>query len=413
MPLPFLFNNSMISFGQKINEEEVANNNNILQEFFTNNFASVTEVSKKLFDFSVNVFQSSVKNTLYNNVMMSPFSLLCALGMVLSGSDGKTRYDIEMVLRISEEELNRFMQKFIQSLQKNSGELKIANALYLNDCEGVEYYTEYINKNETYYDASVFCDSFNCMAVNKINSWVQEKTDGMIERILDSIQPDDRICFLSALAFDTKWMYQYEECVKGVFIAQDGTQQNVKMMFSKENIYLEDKEAIGFMKLYSNPRFSFVALLPNVSVCIDDYISCLTGEKIVSILSKARREQVDTEMPAFIGESSIDMKEILVNMGMSEAFGENADFSKMAKCIREKDGEETKLSIDKVMQKTYISVDERGTKAAAVTLGTMVCISGGVMMPRRVILNRPFVYMIIDHKMNLPIFMGTLKRVYK
>ena len=84
------------------------------------------------------------------------------------------------------------------------------------------------------------------------------------------------------------------------------------------------------------------------------------------------------------------------------------DFSKMGKIIDPYN--EKKLAIDEIRQKTHICVDENGTKAAAVTITSMGGIIGGVSMPMplKVILDRPFVYMIIDHKMNLPIFMGVL-----
>lgn len=401
-----LFTNPIVTNN---NKEEVAEKNRILGNFFNENYKSITNEAKNLLDFSACVFQNCVKMYSGSNIMVSPFSLLCALGMVLNGADGETKHEMEKVLGISSQKLNHFIQDYKKFLTEESTcKLESANAIYVKKSDDVILSREFLKINETYYAASVFQEPFDQTTVNKINSWVYRKTDGMIGNILDSIDSDCRMLLINALAFNSKWMYRFSEKGKGKFTALDGTVQCVKMMHSKENIYLEDDETKGFIKFYSNPRFSFVALLPNKSVSIVDYVSKLTGEKINHILSTARNVEVETEMPVFNSDSSINMKVCLEFMGILEAFSNRADFSKMGKIIDPYN--EKKLAIDEIRQKTHICVDENGTKAAAVTITSMGVIIGGVSMPMplKVILDRPFVYMIIDHKMNLPIFMGVL-----
>ena len=399
------------NLGRNCNDKDIEEKNNILRNFFANNFTSTTDESKKIFDFSANVFQNCVKSASNSNLMVSPLSLLYALGMALNGADGETKHEIESVLGLSAGELNQVMQVYKQSLEEESTcRFKNANALWLKECEDISFYPDFIKINEKYYGASVFQEPFDETTVNKINSWVQEKTDGMVEGLLDSIQKDDKMYLLNALAFAAEWLYGFEEYETrdAIFTTQDGIEQTVKMMSSEENIYLEDDEAIGFIKLYSDPRFSFVALLPNESIGIEDYVSQLTGEKIVGILSNASRTQVDAEMPAFTSDSSIELKDILKCMGISEAFGDRADFSKIGKSREQEHGSEKTLAIDQMKQKTHISVDERGTKASAVTTIYFADTKCCTEVSRLVILDRPFVYMIIDHNINLPIFMGVL-----
>ncbi|MCL2678186.1 MAG: serine protease, partial [Clostridiales bacterium] len=60
---------------------------------------------------------------------------------------------------------------------------------------------------------------------------------------------------------------------------------------------------------------------------------------------------------------------------------------------------------------TFISVDELGTKAGAVTIVGMEYDGGAPQQPKIVVLDRPFVYAIIDNATNLPIFIGTLMSV--
>ena len=67
------------------------------------------------------------------------------------------------------------------------------------------------------------------------------------------------------------------------------------------------------------------------------------------------------------------------------------------------------IFISRVIHKTKIDVDEKGTKAGAVTAVEMDC--GSVPMieePKKVFLDRPFFYMLVDTDQNLPLFMGIL-----
>ena len=94
------------------------------------------------------------------------------------------------------------------------------------------------------------------------------------------------------------------------------------------------------------------------------------------------------------------MNGALSAMGMPAAFDDNANFSAMAKC------DLYNLFISKVFHKTHITVNEAGTRAAAVT---SVAVGGMTSSPSlEVILDRPFVYLIVDAKSNIPIFMGAV-----
>ena len=65
------------------------------------------------------------------------------------------------------------------------------------------------------------------------------------------------------------------------------------------------------------------------------------------------------------------------------------------------------LYISRVLHKTYISVDERGTRAGAAT-AVEVCDMCMPFYQHSVMLDRPFLYMLIDTETNLPFFIGTM-----
>ena len=110
-------------------------------------------------------------------------------------------------------------------------------------------------------------------------------------------------------------------------------------------------------------------------------------------------------MPKFKYDYTINMNDALKTLGIPDAFeSDKADFSRMGTSSLY-----ARFYISKVLHKTFISVDELGTKAGAVT---MVAMSGGggsrAPEPKIVRLDRPFVYAIIDRATNLPVFIGTV-----
>ena len=121
---------------------------------------------------------------------------------------------------------------------------------------------------------------------------------------------------------------------------------------------------------------------------------------------------MDTTTPAFSFDYSIEMNKMLMNMGMKKAFDKKADFLDMLD--PETINPDLQLYIGSVIQKTHIELDENGTKAAAVTIIDMKATTTSVKEPeprKRVILDRPFVFAIIDTETGTPIFAGVVNTV--
>lgn len=179
-------------------------------------------------------------------------------------------------------------------------------------------------------------------------------------------------------------------------------------MYSNEHRYLEDENATGFIKYYKDMSYGFAALLPNEDVSINEYVASLTGDKLHTMLNNCKNTSVETAIPKFDSEYDVEMSDILKTMGMPIAFDEeDADFSKLGTST---DGN---ISISRVLHKSFISVHEKGTKAGAATVVEMK--NGSAMIKpddvKKVYLDRPFVYMIIDCETNIPIFIGTVMDV--
>ena len=332
--------------------------------------------------------------------LVSPLSVLTALALVQNGAQGDTLAQLEQALGgLDRDTLNAYMRAYCDFLSAGD-ELKIANSVWTDS--SVEAKQTFLQKAVDSYSAQIFSAPLSSKkTVSSINSWGKKNTDGMIPKIIENADRDAVMMLVNAIAFDAKWETPYtnDDIEKLEFNSYSGKSKKTEFMCSTESVYLSDSDAVGFMKPYKNGRFAFAALLPNEDVSIDDYIASLSGEKLMKIFSSAKKnEEVDVKMPKFKAEYSTQLIDTLKKMGIEDAFDrKSADFSSL---IDKNDG----AYIGTVMHKTFIEVDQEGTRAAASTLAGSSKMSMPAINP--VCLNRPFVYMIVDTETNLPLFIG-------
>ncbi len=350
------------------------------------------------------------------NVVYSPLSVLYALAMTANGADGETLAQMEAVFGMDMETLNNYLHSTVNLLPSDEGyTFDIANSLWVTNDEGkLAVNEEFLRIVKSYYDAGVFTADFaDSQTLKDINSWVTYKTNGQIQDILDKIDPDAVMYLINALNFEADWLNDYDEYAvhDGTFTKADGRTQDAEFMYMAENGYLEDENTQGFIKYYKDKKYAYVALLPDEKIKLNDYIASLDGEKLTNLLNNIVREQeVETAIPKYETTFDTEMSEIFKALGMTDAFDWRvADFSRMGQAQAE--GEN--LCINRIIHKAFVRVAEKGTQAGAATVVEVV--AEGAMIekepPKRVYLDRPFVYMIIDTQNNLPLFMGAVYEI--
>ena len=357
--------------------------------------------------FGVPLFQNAVKGAKEGeNVLVSPLSAWTALCMAEQGAAGKTKEQMEQVLHISagDNHLNYGYQLIQRSTESEEGQLQLANGIWIKNVNTLHVKDEFLKKNKTYFDATAYLAPFDETTLQDINHWVAEKTDGMIEEILKEIRAEEVMYLVNALSFDAEWqrIYNETEVWDDIFTSEDGTEQLVPMLHSKESVYLEDETAVGFMKYYKGQQYAFVALLPNEGLTMAEYVEGLTADTLQSLFENAGKGSVEVTMPKFSVDYGFSLKESLMQMGMTDAFSEDdADFHPMAT------SDIGNIYISRVEQNCFIAVDERGTKAGAATAVAMAN-KMALMNTKKVNLNRPFVYLIVECDNYEPLFLGTL-----
>ena len=341
------------------------------------------------------------------NTLLSPASILCALGMALNGAAGETRKGLEEALGFTAGELNAAMEAWLAALEQE-GPLHLADGIWISDDEELSIESGFLTQCREKYDAAAERLAFDGKALEEINSFVRQNTRGMIDGILESIPRDAMVYLVSALAFEADWeaVYREDQVRPGDFTAADGERQKAEFLHSTEWVYLEDENSRGFLKYYKGRRWAFAALLPEEGTSLPEYIDGLSGEKFRALLETKQEVKVETSTPKFTAEDDLELGSLLAALGAADAFDpDRADFSALGHCEK---GEN--LCISRVLHRTCLKLDEKGTQAGAATAVEIIK-NTAVMEPeqvRRVDLDRPFLYLLLDTESGMPLFIGTV-----
>ncbi len=356
-------------------------------------------------DFSVKLLQSTCDEE--ENTLVSPMSVLSALAMTANGARGETLAQMEDTLGGTVEQLNGALAGLGQ---EEDSPLYLANSIWFAEGGRITPNPDFLQVNADCYRAGVFEAPFDQTTVTDINRWVKEHTHGMVEEILKEIPRDTVMYLINTLAFEAEWENPYEnsDVWQQAFTNQEGKVQQVSMLHSEEQFYLRDDQAQGFMKCYQGGRYAFVALLPDKEISILDYVEGLDGQQLKELLEDPTSVPVAVTMPKFESEMEVDLQEVLKEMGMVLPFDSaQADFADLGT------SPEGNLFINQVLHKTYIEVEEKGTRGGAATVVGMNSEAAPEEPKKQMVvtLDRPFVYLVVDTSSMLPVFMGTVLSV--
>ncbi|MBQ8697211.1 MAG: serine protease, partial [Clostridia bacterium] len=236
--------------------------------------------------------------------------------------------------------------------------------------------------------------------VKAVNEWAYDRTDGMIDEIIEDIDPDAVMLLLNSLLFESEWEEKIEVAYDGFFSNSDGVRQNTVMMNGNAEYYIADINGEGCIKKLNN-GCSFFAILPNRDMTADEYAASLTGEGLYNMLNGAQQTDVELYIPAFSTYTENELSKALSSLGMKDAFySETADFSNI-------DKNEDGLFIGRVAQNARIDVTMDGVKAGAVTVVELRDEGASINLQ---IFDRPFVYGIMTDD-GIPLFIGVQNQI--
>ena len=364
-----------------------------------------------------------------NNLLLSPYSVWSAMGMVYGGAAGNTRSVMEKSLGYSPG-VHSMLSELTSVLESRSaatahqlnlikGEpwhdpgstatpesfgfhLKVANGLWRQTgyaCK--EAYLQLLAQVYACEPGEVDFAGDPHGACDTANRWVSEHTAGKIPKVLDPelINELTRLLLANVIYFKARWEDTFAARLTepGPFHRLDGTDVEVQMMRQQEWFSTAQETAFDAVELpYIGRELSMVVVLPADMRAFENSLDTQTLEGIVAKLAPSPSSLVQLTMPRFRIESDLQLRTFFESLGMSDLFSAaRADLSMISS--------EPGFHLDEVLHKTFIEVDEEGTEAAAVTMPVVMSLEPKVI---EITLDRPFLFLIRDRETATWLFLG-------
>lgn len=359
------------------------------------------------------------------NLFYSPYSMSLALAMTYAGARGETERQFADTLHfdLPQARLHPAFNALDADLASRGGEaegkddegftLNIANAVWgHHDYAFLEPFLDVLAEN---YGAGVrpvdFVGSPEESRI-RINDWVADQTEDRIKDLIpkEAINNRTRMVLTNAIYFKAAWNYPFKTSMAGrPFYLLDGSLVGVPMMRQTESLGYVKGDGYELLDLpYDGLKTSMTILIPNEGT-FRAFEQTMDAALISRILEGVEREYVELTMPNFEFESAFRMGDTLEAMGMPDAFDRNAsDFSGMdgQSCLA---GDLPCLVISEVVHKAFVSVDEEGTEAAAATGVISERVVSGRPEPKKVVVDRPFIFLIRDRATESILFVGRVE----
>ena len=347
-------------------------------------------------DFAFALFQALVKGKDDNeNIVVSPYGAEQVLDLARIGAANETKTEIEQVLGRTE---------LFQSIAPSpDSPLTTAASLWMQ--AELPVLPEYLQTTREAFQATVRQVDFAGNpgeAVQQINAWCLEKTNGKIPALFDRLGETTRCVLAGAIHFAADWQtpFNKEETSDGTFTLMDGTEATVKIMSRTGPMrYGENDETLMLELPYRNDGYAMLLLLPRNPSDYAKWEAEMTLEKWDALRGAMKEQRIELRMPRFTLETGLVLNEPLKQLGMPTAFGNNADFSQI-------NGHKD-LYLSEVRQKVFVNVDETGTEAAAAT-GAAFSVKFFQPPDQLFHANRPFMYAVV--KENTILFLGRFVR---
>lgn len=361
-------------------------------------------------DFGLRMLRDAANHGEGENILISPFSLSMALSMAANGASGETAAQFDRVLGGTAEARNQFLKEYAEYLRSpesrfdssDEGVFQIANAVWYRP-DLLQPSDAFLRTADTYYGASAYPTSFDAAGVKAVNDWVKEATLGQIPDLVSEFPKDTGVLLVNALGFGGYWTNQntYGALPVGEFTSASGELQSVQWLTSRDFTYFEINGGAGFFRSIRG-RYSFVGILPPRGVSVEEFVNGLSARELLAAMG-GRNGAVNSKIPKFSYSSDVDFDRFLRDEGLTDAYdAEKADFSALGQS-------EWPLFLQSVRQKNVVEVNEYGVKFASAT--SIRYGDSGIHYPRKITLNRPFVFFIADNRYCLPLLAGIVNSV--
>lgn len=367
------------------------------------------EISEAGNSFANNFMLEMSRQVPNQNMMVSPMSLQIALGMLSNGADEEALQEITDVLGLNNyslEMMNSYYYALSLLLEQETEDftLKLANAIWVQDDYPVG--KTFIDNNRAIFNATIEDIDFGQAekAKQRINQWASKATAETIKELSCNINSSVRVLLANACYMKGKWTLPFNKVntQKEDFTNQDGSSTKVDMMrvTNKFNYRNNVDESYQMVELpYSDESFSMVIALPKDGMTLDEILPEIDWNNDLDGTT------VSVQLPKFKIEANYpdEVKKAVTTMGIKRIFTGGS-----------LPGINEELFVGQITQDTYITVDEVGTEASAVTTivvdGALEPGSGVSNIPV-IRMDSPFVFAIRENSTGAVLFTGKVVKM--
>lgn len=340
-----------------------------------------------------------------SNLFLSPMSASMLCSMLANGAEDETYAEIVKAIGMDNftiDQVNDCYTTLVAALLKadRNVSLSLANSLWA--AKELDLKSSFRKQMSRVYDAESYVVDFaDDATLPRINGWCSDKTKGLIPKMFDEIDPQVQLILINALYFKGTWKVPFVKdlTTQATFYALSGQNTTADFMFAASGDAFTgyQDESVTVVRLpYGNGAFYLEAIMP----ADKDFMAFLAGlssEKLAR-WDANNIQRFEVRFPKF--KAAFDTEQQLIpimqSLGMKKAFSRAAEFGKISN---------TPLYVSNMRQKAFVSLDEEGTEAAAVTIAELrknEAGSGPVLA-----FNRPFVYLIREKSTGAILFAGT------
>jgi serpin B len=354
------------------------------------------------------------------SVFVSPYSAATALQMARNGAAGQTKMEMDRVLEtagLTTAALNAASKA--ASAWLNAKDTNVffttANALWYQ--QGAAVKPDFLESNRKYFSSTVKAlDMRNTPAAEaEINKWASDQTHGRITGIADGLlTPYTDLILANAIYFKGKWLNPFDTKLtkEHPFHSANGALKNIPMMeVSKILMYRKGSGYQAVRLPYMGHDFAMYVFLPDSGSSPAKLLQIINGDNWRQVTMPGFSERLGRlVLPKFKLENTLKLKPALIALGMKAAFNNqkmdspDADFSGMF-------GDRHFLS--DVRQEALVEINEDGTEAAAMTIIGLSPAAVVVKPPKpfEMIMDRPFMFAIVDARSEMILFMGVVNQL--
>lgn len=385
---------------------------------------SSNDPAGKAMQFALDLFQAADPKNPDDNFIVSPLSPQVLLAQLTEACSEKARMEMIKGLKLNGNEAASLVDALTSAANKDStaNKLDIASAFFkAKSMKLLDEFRDDAKRNNIKMIDIDFSDT--AQAARTVNEWANTKTRGNIPQVISEqgISPDMAMLLVNAIYFKGTWLYKFNETEtnrRGQFESMKNKKMSVHMMsqtnklrFGEINfdIYSDPEKGLRWVELpYDGDELSMIVLLPKMRHQLDEMLSQTNGSHLQEIFRVLRRNhnpiKIHLKMPRFTIQSSVSLVQPLKKLGIKEIFEDDSPLPKLSKA---------QTRVGDVKQDAFLSVDEKGTTATAVSRVTIIPLSLNTYDDMDFKCDEPFLVMVVDKTREIPLFLAKIRKPLK